>query len=118
MQIGFIDGICLPCYEMLAQIEEKLSPLLDGCKANRARWSILSDRKEGKPTPLRPSMELTHGDLTKQDATPMSPTVTDVPPASKNDALSASIKENDGNQVSSEGESTIPVKSSRCCVIM
>lgn len=61
LQMGFIDAICMPCYEMLAAIEAKLKPLLDGVKANRDRWQLLAERDEGKQLPLRPSMMVTHG---------------------------------------------------------
>ena len=38
LQVGFIDGICLPLYQHLALLNKRLSPLLDGCLDNRAMW--------------------------------------------------------------------------------
>ncbi|XP_018023644.1 dual 3',5'-cyclic-AMP and -GMP phosphodiesterase 11-like isoform X3 [Hyalella azteca] len=42
MQVNFIDTICLPVYENLAEVSSDLQPLLDGVKANRARWEALA----------------------------------------------------------------------------
>ena len=38
LQVGFIDGICLPLYQNLANLNPRLQPLLDGCNRNRAKW--------------------------------------------------------------------------------
>ena len=38
MQVGFIDGICKPVYEHLAQLNPRLEPLLEGCVRNRSKW--------------------------------------------------------------------------------
>ncbi|KAI6661198.1 hypothetical protein LOD99_10126 [Oopsacas minuta] len=43
LQVGFIDGICLPLYQHLAQLNKRLYPLLDGCNINRAKWVQLDD---------------------------------------------------------------------------
>lgn len=42
MQVGFIDSICLPVYQAIAEISPRLEPLLDGCKKNRQNWQFLS----------------------------------------------------------------------------
>ncbi|XP_022315399.2 dual 3',5'-cyclic-AMP and -GMP phosphodiesterase 11-like isoform X1 [Crassostrea virginica] len=42
MQVGFIDSICLPVYQAIAEISPRLEPLLDGCKKNRQNWQYVS----------------------------------------------------------------------------
>ncbi|GIY28841.1 dual 3',5'-cyclic-AMP and -GMP phosphodiesterase 11 [Caerostris darwini] len=46
MQVGFIDSICLPIYEAFAMISNKLTPLLNGVKENRAQWLKLAEEKQ------------------------------------------------------------------------
>ncbi|GIY26709.1 dual 3',5'-cyclic-AMP and -GMP phosphodiesterase 11 [Caerostris darwini] len=46
MQVAFIDSICLPVYEALAMILDKLGPLLEGVKENRAQWLKLAEEKK------------------------------------------------------------------------
>ncbi|XP_053406737.1 cGMP-specific 3',5'-cyclic phosphodiesterase-like isoform X2 [Mercenaria mercenaria] len=49
MQVGFIDAICLPVYEMFAQINPYLKPLYAGALDNRQHWQHLDDLyREGK----------------------------------------------------------------------
>lgn len=43
MQVGFIDAICLPLYQVLADLLDDLSPLLHGVTSNREHWQILAD---------------------------------------------------------------------------
>ncbi|GIX74121.1 dual 3',5'-cyclic-AMP and -GMP phosphodiesterase 11 [Caerostris extrusa] len=45
MQVAFIDSICLPVYEAFAMILDKLGPLLEGVKENRAQWLKLAEEK-------------------------------------------------------------------------
>ncbi|XP_067935026.1 probable 3',5'-cyclic phosphodiesterase pde-5 isoform X2 [Watersipora subatra] len=42
-QVGFIVGICLPCYELLAQIIPASKPMVDGALSNLSKWQELSD---------------------------------------------------------------------------
>ncbi|CAF0882535.1 unnamed protein product [Adineta ricciae] len=46
MQVGFIDSICLPVYKMLAEAEEGLTPLYEGCKQNRENWEKLQQEHD------------------------------------------------------------------------
>ncbi|GIY63836.1 dual 3',5'-cyclic-AMP and -GMP phosphodiesterase 11 [Caerostris darwini] len=46
MQVKFIDSMCLPLYEAFAMISDKLTPMLDGVKENRAQWLKLAKEKE------------------------------------------------------------------------
>jgi len=43
MQVGFINFVCMPLYELLPQLKEDLKPLLDGIKQNMENWQKLAD---------------------------------------------------------------------------
>lgn len=44
MQIGFIDTICAPIYTAFAKLfPRELSPLLDGCLANKNIWTEMAN---------------------------------------------------------------------------
>ncbi|XP_066931106.1 dual 3',5'-cyclic-AMP and -GMP phosphodiesterase 11-like isoform X3 [Clytia hemisphaerica] len=43
MQVGFIDGVCLPIYETLSTHYPYFKPLLDECLNNRKHWKTLAD---------------------------------------------------------------------------
>jgi len=45
-QVGFIVGICLPCYELLAQIIPASRPMVDGALSNLSKWQELSDNNK------------------------------------------------------------------------
>lgn len=47
VQIGFIDGLCLPLYEDMAKFSKELQPLVAGCLANRVKWAA-ADEAENK----------------------------------------------------------------------
>ncbi|XP_065319651.1 cGMP-specific 3',5'-cyclic phosphodiesterase-like isoform X3 [Gordionus sp. m RMFG-2023] len=42
MQVDFINVVCLPLYEALAKLDDKLRPILQGVLDNKARWQKLS----------------------------------------------------------------------------
>ena len=44
MQVGFINSICMPVYEAFAKMSDRLNPMLEGCKQNKAQWTDLADR--------------------------------------------------------------------------
>ncbi|XP_054766358.1 cGMP-specific 3',5'-cyclic phosphodiesterase-like isoform X3 [Lytechinus pictus] len=46
MQVGFIDGICMPVYKMFAELWPDLKPLASGTQLNRDNWQALSEGKE------------------------------------------------------------------------
>ncbi|KAG8239973.1 hypothetical protein J437_LFUL018571 [Ladona fulva] len=54
MQVGFIDSICLPVYEVFALLSDKLSPLEERVRQNKDHWLELaasrakSRQQEGK----------------------------------------------------------------------
>lgn len=39
-QVGFLTGICIPCYTLLSTLIPDTKPLLDQCKANLERWKL------------------------------------------------------------------------------
>ncbi|XP_071051898.1 dual 3',5'-cyclic-AMP and -GMP phosphodiesterase 11 isoform X3 [Onthophagus taurus] len=43
MQVGFIDSICLPIYQAFAELSDKLEPLAEGVRINRAHWVELAE---------------------------------------------------------------------------
>ena len=46
MQVGFIDHICLPLYQLLFDFWPALKPFYSGCLENRQRWEKLSIARE------------------------------------------------------------------------
>ncbi|GIX73923.1 dual 3',5'-cyclic-AMP and -GMP phosphodiesterase 11 [Caerostris extrusa] len=58
MQVEFIDSMCLPIYEAFAMISDKLTPLLDGVKENRAQWLKLAEERKVLRTETDPDVGL------------------------------------------------------------
>ncbi|KAK7066492.1 cGMP-specific 3',5'-cyclic phosphodiesterase [Halocaridina rubra] len=48
MQVGFIDSICMPVYEVFAKLNPELKTLLDGVQGNRGQWNTLVDETLSK----------------------------------------------------------------------
>ncbi len=48
MQVGFIQFVCMPLYEVLAQFSEHLRPLLVGVINNKNKWQHLADNPNGE----------------------------------------------------------------------
>nr|XP_022286923.1 probable 3',5'-cyclic phosphodiesterase pde-5 isoform X4 [Crassostrea virginica] len=44
-QVGFLVGICLPCYEVMAQILPETKPMVNGAVANLKKWRELADKE-------------------------------------------------------------------------
>lgn len=54
-QVGFLNGICIPCYTLLNRLIPETKPLLDMCTDNLERWQELAtemqrrrDEKKGR----------------------------------------------------------------------
>ncbi|KAB7502300.1 putative 3',5'-cyclic phosphodiesterase pde-5 [Armadillidium nasatum] len=47
-QVGFLSGICIPCYGLIAKLIPSSLPLLDGCKKNLERWKELAEMEDEK----------------------------------------------------------------------
>jgi cAMP and cAMP-inhibited cGMP 3',5'-cyclic phosphodiesterase 10 len=45
-QVGFLTGICIPCYGLLNRLIPELKPLLDMCNQNLDRWQRLAAESE------------------------------------------------------------------------
>ncbi|XP_074640630.1 putative 3',5'-cyclic phosphodiesterase pde-5 isoform X4 [Tubulanus polymorphus] len=45
-QVGFIVGICLPCYELLAAVLPGTQPMVDGATANLKKWKELAEKNK------------------------------------------------------------------------
>lgn len=41
-QVGFLNGICIPCYTLLNRLIPETKPLLDMCTDNLERWQELA----------------------------------------------------------------------------
>lgn len=48
MQVGFIDFICMPLYEILAELLPGLNPLHVGVQQNRQNWQALHENPNGR----------------------------------------------------------------------
>uniref|UniRef100_A0A6A7G776 Phosphodiesterase n=1 Tax=Hirondellea gigas TaxID=1518452 RepID=A0A6A7G776_9CRUS len=42
-QVGFLKGICIPCYELLLKLVPVSGPMLSGCEKNYSRWKKIAD---------------------------------------------------------------------------
>lgn len=42
-QVGFLMGICIPCYTLLNTLIPETQPLLDMCQKNLQRWQALNE---------------------------------------------------------------------------
>lgn len=47
-QVGFLTGICLPCYTLLYSLIPDTKPLLEMCQANLAKWQSINTDIEAK----------------------------------------------------------------------
>lgn len=45
-QVGFIGGICLPCYDLLVQVLPGTSPMKKQCVENLGTWKHLSEERK------------------------------------------------------------------------
>ncbi|XP_055859907.1 dual 3',5'-cyclic-AMP and -GMP phosphodiesterase 11A-like isoform X3 [Biomphalaria glabrata] len=48
LQLAWIDGICLPLYKSLVQLDSAFQPMLDGLLDNRSRWERLDAERLSK----------------------------------------------------------------------
>ncbi|XP_022100525.1 dual 3',5'-cyclic-AMP and -GMP phosphodiesterase 11A-like [Acanthaster planci] len=48
MQLGFIDGVCLPLYESLVKVSPMFTTMLEGVRANRKKWNELNEQRKRK----------------------------------------------------------------------
>ena len=44
-QVGFLAGICIPCYSLLARILPSVTPMLELCADNLASWRKLAEER-------------------------------------------------------------------------
>lgn len=47
-QVGFINGICIPCYSLLYRIIPETEPLLKMCTSNLEKWQKIADEMQKK----------------------------------------------------------------------
>ncbi|VDO00929.1 unnamed protein product [Rodentolepis nana] len=53
MQIDFIEGVCTPVYQLIARVCDRLTPLLEGCQANKECWNSLANGEQIKEESMR-----------------------------------------------------------------
>lgn len=47
-QVGFLTGICIPCYTLLNRLIPETKPLLDMCQQNFERWQKIATEMQQK----------------------------------------------------------------------
>ncbi|KAG8199264.1 hypothetical protein JTE90_003687 [Oedothorax gibbosus] len=47
-QVGFLKGICIPCYELLYNLIPETKPMLDGCRENLEHWESLTHKNDSE----------------------------------------------------------------------
>ncbi|KAG7177348.1 3',5'-cyclic phosphodiesterase pde-5-like [Homarus americanus] len=52
-QVGFLSGICIPCYELLHKLIPDTEPLLNGCKENLQRWKQIAEDKKKEASKIK-----------------------------------------------------------------
>lgn len=45
-QVGFLTGICLPCYTLLHRLIPETKPLLDMCQINLEKWQGIAEKMQ------------------------------------------------------------------------
>ncbi|GFR94683.1 phosphodiesterase [Elysia marginata] len=48
LEVGFIQSICVPCYELMARVMPDTKPMLEGARANLERWKLMADELESQ----------------------------------------------------------------------
>lgn len=43
-QLGFLNGICIPCYTLLFRLVPETKPMLKQCQENLARWQGIEEQ--------------------------------------------------------------------------
>jgi len=67
MQIGFIDSICLPVYSSLVKINNRVDPILQGCKSNRDVWQKKNECKDERKKKVSSGTESSYKSSEKGD---------------------------------------------------
>ncbi|KAL8606518.1 hypothetical protein ACOMHN_037749 [Nucella lapillus] len=67
LEVGFILGICLPCYKLLNDIMPETEPMLKGVTDNLKKWQQLADEQKEKKLQRQHQGQLA---LTSADHTP------------------------------------------------
>ncbi|XP_045160110.2 probable 3',5'-cyclic phosphodiesterase pde-5 isoform X3 [Mercenaria mercenaria] len=44
LEVGFLVGICLPCYDLMTQVLPETKPMQDGALANMKKWKQLAEK--------------------------------------------------------------------------
>lgn len=47
-QVGFLQDICIPCYQLLYALIPETKPMLDGCMKNLSIWQSLAEEQQAR----------------------------------------------------------------------
>lgn len=47
-QLGFLNGICIPCYSLLYRLVPEAKPMLKQCQENLVRWQAIEESSKRK----------------------------------------------------------------------
>lgn len=47
-QVGFLTGICIPCYTLLYRLIPETKTLLDMCQSNLTKWQSIADEMQAE----------------------------------------------------------------------
>lgn len=47
-QVGFLQGICIPCYDLLQKLVPETKSMMDGCLKNLQKWQELANQQANK----------------------------------------------------------------------
>lgn len=48
LQLGFLNGICIPCYTLLYRLIPESKPMLQQCQENLTRWQAIEESGKQK----------------------------------------------------------------------
>ncbi|XP_041484110.1 probable 3',5'-cyclic phosphodiesterase pde-5 isoform X2 [Lytechinus variegatus] len=69
-QVSFIVGICLPCYDLLAQLVPSAKPMYDGAAKNLQNWSALVAKQKSEEEEKKELEGKNDGDNKKEEKKP------------------------------------------------
>lgn len=50
LKLGFLNGICIPCYSLLYRLIPETKPMLKQCQENFCRWQTIDEKSKKKDT--------------------------------------------------------------------
>nr|XP_054772688.1 probable 3',5'-cyclic phosphodiesterase pde-5 [Lytechinus pictus] len=91
-QVSFIVGICLPCYDLLAQLVPSAKPMYDGAAKNLQNWSALVAKQKSEEEEKK---ELEGNDNKKEEKKPDKAPPTKPPPSRTTSKMPKEVLDSD-----------------------